>query len=219
MTEAEWLVSWNGPAMIAALRGKGSERLWRLFAVACARRYEDGMRDARSRNALEVAERFADGLATRGELQAARARAEAAANQAHRDAWEDEARANFCVDAAYEALCQAMSAADAALPCVAEGMDNNSIPESYQHPDLLREIFGSPFWWKLVDPVWLSWNDGAARNMAQTIYDTRAYDRLPILADALEEAGCHDADLLGHLRGPGPHVRGCWALDLILGKG
>jgi hypothetical protein len=54
--------------------------------------------------------------------------------------------------------------------------------------------------------------------LAASIYEQRAFDRLPVLADALEEAGCTDADILGHLRGPGPHVRGCWAVDLILGK-
>jgi hypothetical protein len=54
--------------------------------------------------------------------------------------------------------------------------------------------------------------------VAESIYEGRAFDRLPILADALEEAGCTDAYLLAHLRGPGPHVRGCWAVDLVLGK-
>ena len=54
--------------------------------------------------------------------------------------------------------------------------------------------------------------------LAQSIYDDRAFDRLPILADALEEAGCTDAAILDHCRGPGPHVRGCWAVDLLLGK-
>jgi hypothetical protein len=70
-----------------------------------------------------------------------------------------------------------------------------------------------------VYPVWLCWHGGTIPKLAQAIYDERAFDRLPVLADALEEAGCTDADLLGHLRGPGPHVRGCWALDLLLGKG
>jgi hypothetical protein len=69
-----------------------------------------------------------------------------------------------------------------------------------------------------VDPSWLAWNGGTVRNLAQSIYDERAFDRLPVLADALEDAGCADADLLGHLRGPGPHARGCWAVDRILGK-
>jgi hypothetical protein len=49
------------------------------------------------------------------------------------------------------------------------------------------------------------------------VYDGRAFDRLPVLADALDDAGCADAELLGHLRAPTPHARGCWALDLLLG--
>jgi hypothetical protein len=69
-----------------------------------------------------------------------------------------------------------------------------------------------------VDSAWFTWNGGTMQRLAQGIYDLRVFDRLPLLADALEDAGCTDADLLGHLRGPGPHVRGCWALDLILAK-
>ena len=59
---------------------------------------------------------------------------------------------------------------------------------------------------------------GTVRRLAQTIYAERAFDRLPILADALEDAGCDNADILAHCRGPGPHVRGCWVVDLLLGK-
>ena len=65
---------------------------------------------------------------------------------------------------------------------------------------------------------WLRWNDGTLVRIAQAIYDNRAFDRLPILADALEDAGCDNADILAHCRGPGPHVRGCWVVDLLLGK-
>jgi hypothetical protein len=56
------------------------------------------------------------------------------------------------------------------------------------------------------------------KKLAAAIYDDTAFDRLPILADALEEAGCHDAEILAHCRGPGPHVRGCWVIDLLIGK-
>ena len=66
--------------------------------------------------------------------------------------------------------------------------------------------------------AWLAWNDGTIRKMAQVIYGDRAFDRLPLLADALEDAGCTDADILGHCRTPGEHVRGCWVVDLLLGK-
>jgi hypothetical protein len=225
MTEQEWQASVNAQKMIAALRGKGSERLWRLFAVACARRVEVLLRYPESRKALDVAERFADGAATVEELTAARTQAKAAARQAHYDEYMDEIRANFGWDAEYEAVCAAMRAAEAAVQCVAEDIGKNPggersvIAESLQLPDLLREIFGSPFQWTTIDPAWLAWNDGAARKLAQMIYDNRAFDSLPILADALGEAGCTDAAILEHLRGPGLHVRGCWCLDLLLDKG
>jgi hypothetical protein len=176
------------------------------------------MRYPDSRKALQVAERFADGKATLGELRAARALAKTAARQAHDDEWEDEARAKFCWDEAYEATRKAMYAADAAVQCVTEEVDVEQIPEGVLLPDLIREIFGNPFQWKIVDPVWLSWNDGSAHRMAEVIYETGSFEMLPILADDLEEAGCSDPAILLHLRGPNDHVRGCWALDLLLAK-
>jgi hypothetical protein len=84
-----------------------------------------------------------------------------------------------------------------------------------EHCDLLRDIAGNPFRPVRFDPAWRS---VLAVGLATGIYDTHDFDRLPILADALEDAGCSDADLLAHLRSPGPHVRGCWAVDLVLGK-
>ena len=66
-----------------------------------------------------------------------------------------------------------------------------------------------------LDPLCLVWNGGTVGRIAAGIYEERAFDRLPILADALEDAGCTDPALLTHCRGPGPHVRGCWAVDLL----
>jgi hypothetical protein len=83
----------------------------------------------------------------------------------------------------------------------------------------VRDIFGNPFRRSPpLPPSVLAWNDASIRRIAEGIYDERAFDRLPILADALEEAGCTNTDILNHLRGPGPHVRGCWVVDLLLGK-
>jgi hypothetical protein len=79
-------------------------------------------------------------------------------------------------------------------------------------------VFGNPFRPVALDPAWLAWNDGAVRKMAQALYDERAFDRLPLLADALEDAGCTNADILAHCRQPRPHVKGCWVVDLVLGK-
>ena len=84
--------------------------------------------------------------------------------------------------------------------------------------EILREVFGNPFRPACFSRSVLAWNDGTAVKLAQAIYAERSFDRLPVLADALEDAGCDNADILNHLRGPGPHVRGCWAVDLLLGK-
>lgn len=84
---------------------------------------------------------------------------------------------------------------------------------------LLRDIFGNPFRPVAVESSWLAWNDGTVVKMAQGIYDDGAFDRLPVLADALEDAGCHNTDIHDHCRRPGQHVRGCWVVDLLLGKG
>jgi hypothetical protein len=83
---------------------------------------------------------------------------------------------------------------------------------------LLREVFPNPFRPMQIDRAWLSWNDGTIPKLAQAIYDERRFADLPILGDALEEAGCTDADILAHCRGGGEHVRGCWVVDLLLGK-
>jgi hypothetical protein len=80
---------------------------------------------------------------------------------------------------------------------------------------ILRDLFVNPFHPVSADPCWRSIH---VMGLADGIYEDRDFDRLPILADALEEAGCTDAEILSHCRGPGPHVRGCWVVDLLLGK-
>jgi hypothetical protein len=90
--------------------------------------------------------------------------------------------------------------------------------EGSKQSSLLRDIFGNPFRPVTFDPAWLTWHDGLIVSMARKMYDRRDFSDTPVLADALEDAGCTDANILGHLRGPGPHVRGCWVVDLVLGK-
>jgi hypothetical protein len=80
---------------------------------------------------------------------------------------------------------------------------------------LLRDIFGNPFRPVTLEPAWLT---SEVKTLAQTIYNDRTFERLPELADALAGAGCSNPDILSHCRGPGPHVRGCWVVDLVLGK-
>jgi hypothetical protein len=103
-----------------------------------------------------------------------------------------------------------------------------SAAELQDQVTLLRDIVGNPFQplpprrgkraWEHQKRLWLAWNNGTVPKVAQAIYDERDFDRMPILADALEEGGCSEADILAHLRSPGPHVRGCWVVDLLLGK-
>jgi hypothetical protein len=83
---------------------------------------------------------------------------------------------------------------------------------------LIREVAGNPFRRPSIAPALLGWRDRLVVRLAQAAYAEGAFERLPILADALEEAGCTDAEVLGHLRGPGPHVRGCWVLDTLTGR-
>jgi hypothetical protein len=95
---------------------------------------------------------------------------------------------------------------------------SNSVELHYQ-ADLLRCIFGPLAFRPIsIDPAWLTWHDGMLVSMAQQMYDSRDFSDLPILADALEEAGCSNQDILGHCRSGGEHVRGCWVVDLLLGK-
>jgi hypothetical protein len=83
---------------------------------------------------------------------------------------------------------------------------------------LMHEIFGNPFRPIIVPEAWQSTNDGIAIKMAQSIYESGRFGDLPILGDALEDGGCDNAEILAHCRGGGDHVRGCWVIDLLLGK-
>ena len=90
--------------------------------------------------------------------------------------------------------------------------------EATSHGVLLLDVFGNPFRPVTIEPSWLGWNDATLVKLAAAIYEDRAFDRLHVLADALEYAGCHEASILDHCRQPGPHVRGCWVVDLLSEK-
>ncbi len=216
MTEAEWLTSSDLPHLITRLRS-GSARKLRLFACACAWRAWQVSRDGEGREAIELAERVADGNGTAAEL--------ARVHNATRRAWGE---ASFYAshplscwmsvtldDPKRAALETANNAALAvAQPGTPHGRGHRAAERQAQLA-LLRDVFGNPFWHVVFDPVWLSL---VVTGVAQQIYLERSFDSVPILADALEDAGCDNAELLNHLRGPGPHVRGCWAIDLLLAK-
>jgi hypothetical protein len=242
MTESEWLACTDPTPMLEFLRGKTSDRKLRLFAVACWWRGYNWLvsgnclatrEDGRFfREVAESAVQFADGQATAEDLRAA---SEAAVAVLDPDYKEELAALMMAVPDAWEAADETAMlirdffgklASDQAWSNVANDATQRaewyraSATEGREQVRLLLEIFGNPFHSSPpLAPAVLTWNDATVRRIAKGIYEERAFDRLPILADALLDAGCDDEDILAHCRGPGPHVRGCWVVDLILSKG
>jgi hypothetical protein len=227
MTEAEWLACDNPMPMLQFLNGKASDRKLRLFAVACCRRLWPLLTDQRSRLAVDMAECLADGLATEPE----RAASEAAADEATRDAIlarqandslpemfllaAKAARYSVLQDVGTEAAGATVAAYRLISRNPASGLSNRPAANATCSASL-RDIFGAPF---RPVPLLSDWLTSTVVALARGIYDERAFDRLPILADALQDTGCDNKDILSHCRGPGPHVRGCWVVDAVLNKG
>jgi hypothetical protein len=197
--------------MIDYLGPKATDRKLRLFVCACCRMVWPELTDPRSRAAVKVAERFAEGQSNDVELEQTHRAADAVAKK---------------LAMGYRAL-YAAAAATATLNRTAfsgqynRGLLGHRVCDVITHsaPFLLRDMFGPlPLRPIAVDPACLTWNNATVPAIARHVCDDRAFHDLPILADALEDAGCTDPEILGHCRGDGPHVRGCWVVDLILGK-
>jgi hypothetical protein len=220
VTETEWLGSGDPAPMLRYLRERHtSERKLRLLACACCRRIWHLLPDPRSQRAVEVAERFADHRASLRELAFARTNAVGAVGKASGGAswgayWTTNNKASGPILNILDATnvivpqatkrCEADYAADVAR-------------ESHRQVGLVHEVFGNPFRPARVDSHTLAWDGGLVRQLAEGIYEDRAFDRMPVLGDALEDAGCASEAVLSHCRDRHEHVRGCWVLDLILG--
>jgi hypothetical protein len=223
VTEEDWDRGTYPERMLEFLRDRASDRKLRLFACACCRRIWELFPDEANRALVVAVEHRPDG--TRDDP----------------DLWEmmvaSSAREHECRDVpAYwvaKFLGRGFYKMDAlrSARVVADMVASRVRPRKYREAEwaaqaaLLRDIFGNPFRLVQVDQAWLAWHGGAAVKLAQAIYEERELPsghldaaRLAVLADMLEEAGCSDPDLLGHLRSPGPHVRGCRPLDLLLQK-
>jgi hypothetical protein len=227
MTEAEWLVQQRTPKPILTfLRGKKpSARKLRLFAAACCRRVWS-LHSEEGQGAVTVVEQFADGLAGEVELEVARRSCPDGSLDPVRAAAERglpfhaAERAKITAGAgAWEAL-QRKGISEVAV--LARARDAAWAVEREAQAGLLRDIFASLVLRTTVDSGWLV---ASVISIASAAYDERCLPSgelevasLAILSDALEEAGCTDPHILSHLRSPGPHVRGCWALDVILSK-
>jgi hypothetical protein len=218
MTEAEWLACSDSYSMLRFLDKKISDRKVRLLACACCRRLWGHLRDERSREAVCVTERYADSSASKAELRRSRQAVRAAQQEIPRDGKHEVEWNAYGVIALVATEKDFIKAIDEAWVVARSPATGIRVARDPFPANLLRESVGNPFRISLLNPAWLAWNYGTVCKIAQAIYEERAFDRLPILADALEDAGCDNADILAHCRSEGPHVRGCWVVDLILGK-
>lgn len=220
ITESEWLGCADPTPMLKYLRDKGSDRRLRLFAVACCRRIWHLIEEETCTSAVEVAERYADDQATDAERATTEGELDAASS-----AVEAAIYSTIAVEGrTAEGACHAARSACAAARKGSEwgNAEDASPEERYTQLTCLRDIFGNPFCRVSINPAWLT---STATSLATAAYEERDLpsgeldpERLAVLSDALEESGCANPDILEHLRSPGPHVRGCWALDSILGK-
>jgi hypothetical protein len=217
MTEAEWLACENPNHALYLLRAVGSRcrRKDRLAAAAGLRQFWPDL-SAEQRRAVTAAERYADGEIRFPELRAAAVRAGggaggtlpgAVARVTHREA----------ADALWNATVLF-------LPVVAGGpvYTDPPFPEARAHAErgrpmmaILRCIFGNPYCPVAFSP---QWRTDTALSLARQMYDSRDFSAMATLADALQDAGCDSKDILSHCRGPAPHVRGCWLVDLVVAK-
>jgi hypothetical protein len=238
MTEQEWLALPDWRELFHLVEGRATDRQLRLFAAACCRGVWP-LLDGESRHAVEVAERYADGLATPEELRVVQERfratgtAEPVAVLHGRRYRPDHGASVVDGDALWAAKSAMRQSADLLAWDALRGTGRDFTAtelgvalsaEMAARRRLLLEVVGPfPFGPLPTDPAWLT---PTVLALARAAYDGRALpsgaledDRLRVLADAVEEAGCVDAAVMAHLRRAGGHVRGCWAVDLLLGAG
>jgi hypothetical protein len=206
LTEAEWLTSVKHGPMWQFLGERLTPRKKLLFGCACARQTWAALTQEANRAAILSSELFADRRTTRKAQRAAWRAIE----------WEPPVYCEWPIDSVsggvgYRDTSEADHATLTRAPYPGRRHDEQ---RDRDWCGVLRELFGNPF---RPPPAGGPWLTPAARALARGLYDARDFAALPVLADALEDAGCDDLALLTHLRGPGPHFLGCWALDRVLG--
>jgi hypothetical protein len=222
----------GGVPLMDLLRGKVTDRKLRLFACACCRRIWHLLPNQEVRQAVELVERFADGQVGNTERSNARrsvqrsAQVRGVVRTPTLRKWQRRAAsAVYYATArnAWEAACNASRLAVETLVWKAGGYSQGDVTyiERIQRSErphqaaLLRDIISNPRQQARIDP---HCQTPTLVNLARLAYDERTFDLLPILADALEEAGCADMSILDHCRQGGDHVRGCWVVDLLLAR-
>jgi hypothetical protein len=226
MTEDEWLACEKPNLLLRHLKAIGATR-WqrgrrrrklRLLGCAAFGQARHLLRPGYGGRAIDLAERYADGDAELDDLLQLNQLLRAEPMAAGTPQWAAEGAVTILLTG------NDLIVAEIALEQAIWGLEREAEPAKpnlyrkdlrrAQAP-LVRDIFGNPFRGVAFDP---SWRTSAVIGLATGIYEERAFDRVPILADALQDAGCDHPDVLAHCCGPGPHVRGCWAVDLVLGR-
>jgi hypothetical protein len=240
VTEAEWLECEDPLALLAFVGVRATDRKRRRFLCACCARVLEGTPTQcrffrgdypgcfqQLERALNVVEQFSEGLVSSDALAAARRDAEDSVYVPASIDYGGESGLDYEAAAVAAAAVEHAVAADVLTACwratdsqstrSTGGEGSRRTEEARWQAMVFRDVFGNPFRPVTLAPSVLAWNDGTVPRMTRGIYDERAFERLPVLADALLDAGCDDEELLAHCRSGGQHVRGCWAVDLVLG--
>jgi hypothetical protein len=202
-SDGETMAYWLDDYLISDYRLLLRLRKFRLFATLCCRHIWDEFRHEECWRAVEVAEDFADNLATESDRKIAWRNVHTVTSKTGMVGigW---AAVNAVGEQPY-----ARFFAPYVIKYGKQGGEKNLVAR------WLIDIFGNPYRPITLNPSWLT---STVLSLATGIYDEKAFDRMPILADALQDAGCDNAEILNHCRQPGEHVRGCWAVDLLLDK-
>jgi hypothetical protein len=223
MTEQEWFDELDFTRHLRFIEARLSLRQQRLLAAAFCR-LGNLAADPRLQRTIELAEEYADERCTLAALAAARQECRELAIRAHEDGVreEGEARKWFQVSAL------AWSVSYAASMPVPVGKIGSEIPSAIMDYDdrtgppnglrrelrsLVWDVAGNPF---AAPHFAAAWRTDTVRSLARQIYDSRDFGSMPILADALQDAGCDSEPILDHCRSPATHTRGCWLLDAVL---
>ncbi len=223
MTEREWLSEDDVYRLLDCVRQ--SERKNSLFCLACFERVRKFCVFGESGALAQVAAGYIEGKMTLQDVQAATTRLyEAIDTSPVPKGTEDEGEYRmyrYWVDKSATKIASNGPDAHAAAE-VAINLSPEFVPASYAQKReeralvaIVRDIFGNPYRPVVTNPAWLT---SDVVNLAKAIYDEQAFDRMVKLADSLKQVGCDQPDILAHCTGKGPHVRGCWVIDLLLGK-
>jgi len=212
MTEEEWLGAIEPYNLVtsAFLHKWTHPRAPRLLACAACRLAWNRFTDTRSQDAIEVAEQYADGKVTLKALAAAHKAARTAYQEARprtTDRW-------LCSTAADTARPRNVISAMESVVMTISGSDQATLN------DVVLSMIHDVFHRRMFRPITFlpEWRTSTVLALAQGIYDERAFDSMPILADALQDAGCSNEDILNHCRSETVHTRGCWVIDLLTGR-